>query len=101
MDGTVGAGDLKLDSPDEARPSPRGVQIPDQECRGHRGGSAGIDKAKIGTRLQCRVQIPVRSRRPSPNSVLGQLTIRLLVQYTAADVSTCLCIEQPDSNGIG
>ena len=37
----------------------------------------------------------------TPNGVLGQLTICLLVQHTAADVSACLCIEQPDGSGVG
>ena len=97
--------DLKLDYPDESRASSRRLQIPHEECCGQVRSAARIDEAHIGTRRhlepQCRVQIPVGSRRPPPDGVLGQLTIWLLVQHTAADVSACLCIEQADRGGVG
>lgn len=99
MNHTVGPYDLKLHNPVESR-LPRGREVPYEERGGQRWRAADVDEAYIWTRrrleAQCRIQIPIGSGRPSPGGVLGQLTIRLLMQHPAADVSACLCIEQPD-----
>src|SRR6516165_4924073 len=104
MDHAVGPCDLKLHSSDESS-LPRRLEVPYEERGGQCRSTPGIDEAHIGTRLdfeaQCRIQISVRSGRPLPDGVLGQLAIRLLVQHTAADVSSCLCVEKPDRSGIG
>ncbi|HEX8797118.1 MAG TPA: hypothetical protein VF772_00830 [Terriglobales bacterium] len=82
MNHTVGPYDLKLHNPDEWR-LPRGLEIPYEECGGQRWRAADVDEAYIGTRrrleAQCRVQIPIGSGRPSPDGILGRLTIRLLI----------------------
>ena len=100
----VNSGDLKFHNSDQSCPT-RGFKIPYEElCAQHRS-AADIDGAYVGIRChfetQRRVQISVRSGRPSPNGIFRQLAIWLLVQQATTDVSARLGIEQPYGYGIG
>ena len=99
----VNSCDLKFHNSDQSCPT-RGFKVPYEEPCAQHWSAADIDGAYVGIRChfetQRRVQISVRSRRPSPNGVFHQLTIWLLVQHTTTDMSARLCIEQPYGYGI-
>jgi hypothetical protein len=67
--GAVGSSDVELDRPDELCTT-RGIEMPHEQCNGHGGGIAAIDKPDLGARGQRkprrRVEVTVRGRRPAP-----------------------------------
>ena len=99
MDDAVGPRELELNGADEPCSACR-LEVPDQQRCGKCWSAGRVDQAESWTRRQfeakCRVQIPIGRGRPAPRGVFGQLTRRLLVKQTSADVPARLRVEQPD-----